>query len=191
MGKTYDRLLEMCRGPGAVAVLVVLSFLEGIIFPIPPEAFFIPMVLGAPKNAFRIVSAALAANLLGGACGYLVGRLAMDTAGMWLLNAMGAGESFASFTEGYIRYGFWLVFMGGFTPFPYKVICLASGAVGLDFRIFLLSSVVSRALRFYIVAWLLRRYGERANRIISGNFGLITTLFFIMIVLGFYAVRWL
>jgi membrane protein YqaA with SNARE-associated domain len=191
MKKTYERLLGLCRGPRAMAVLVILSFLEGVIFPIPPEAFFIPMILGAPRRAFPVVSAALAANLLGGVCGYFVGLAAMDTVGMWILGSMGAEASFASFAAGYAEYGFWLVFMGGFTPFPYKVICLASGAVRMDFWVFLLSSAVSRALRFYLVAWLLKAYGERANRFISRNFGVITTLFFITIIVGFYALKWL
>jgi membrane protein YqaA with SNARE-associated domain len=191
MKKTYEKLLALCRGPRAMAVLVFLSFIEGIIFPIPPEAFFVPMILGAPKMAYRIVSAALISNLFGGAAGYLIGAVAMDTVGAWILDALGAQASFASFAESYLKYGFWLVFMGGFTPFPYKIICIASGAVRMDFWVFLISSVVSRALRFYLVAWLLRRYGERANRFISDNFGLVSTVFFLAIVAGFYAIKWL
>lgn len=140
--------------------MFAVAFIESSFFPIPPDVMLIPMVLAAPAKAWRIAGIATAASVLGGAFGYAIGVFFFDLIARPILTFYGYMHQFDVFKDYYHEWGAWIVFGAGITPFPYKVITIASGVVHLDFAVFMLASVVARGMRFYLVAWLLKKYGE-------------------------------
>ena len=175
----------------AMAALALIAFIESSIFPIPPDILIIPMVLAARQRAWRIAAVATVASVLGGMLGYAIGAGLYEAIGRPLLEFYHALDKFDSFREVYNEWGAWIVFTAGFSPFPYKVITIASGAVGLDVWIFMLASVISRGGRFFLVAALLWYFGPPMRRFIEANLPLLTILFCILLLGGFLALRYL
>ncbi len=157
---TYDYMLNLASRRNAMYFLFAVAFIESSFFPIPPDVMLIPMVLAAPAKAWRIAGIATIASVLGGAFGYAIGVFFFDLIARPILTFYGYMHQFDVFKDYYHEWGAWIVFGAGITPFPYKVITIASGVVHLDFAVFMLASVVARGMRFYLVAWLLKKYGE-------------------------------
>lgn len=175
----------------AMAALALIAFIESSIFPIPPDILIIPMVLAARERAWRIAAVATVASVLGGMLGYAIGAGLYETIGRPLLEFYHALDKFDAFREVYNEWGAWIVFTAGFSPFPYKVITIASGAVGLDVWIFMLASVISRGGRFFLVAALLWYFGPPMRRFIEANLPLLTILFCVLLLGGFLVLRYL
>ena len=123
--------------------------------------------------------------------GYAIGFLLFDLIGKPLLDFYGYAEAFTTFAAQYNDYGAWIVFFFGVTPFPYKVITIASGATQLNFWVFMLASIVARGLRFYAVSGLLYWFGPPIRSFIERRFGLVTTVFFVSLIAGFVAIKFL
>ena len=166
---TYDYMLNLASRRNAMYFLFAVAFIESSFFPIPPDVMLIPMVLAAPAKAWRIAGIATAASVLGGAFGYAIGVFFFDLIARPILTFYGYMHQFDVFKDYYHEWGAWIVFGAGITPFPYKVITIASGVVHLDFAVFMLASVVARGMRFYLVAWLLKKYGEPMKDYIEKN----------------------
>lgn len=189
--KIYDYVLYLSKTNYAMAVLIFISFFGSIFFPLPTEIIMIPMILAVPKKALWISSVALIFSILGGGAAYFVGRVLFDSLGIKILETLHYVESFYKFADLYKEWGYWIVFAGGLTPFPYKVITIASGFVNMNFTIFIIASAVSRAIRYYFIAFLLYKYGERANTFIEKHLEILTIVFFILLFLGFYVIKFL
>lgn len=188
---TYDRLMRAATHRHANYWLAFISFVESSFFPIPPDTMLVPMVLANRKNAWRAAGICTIASVLGGLAGYAIGALLYETLGLPLLEFYGYAEKFASFTAQYNEWGAWIVFGAGITPFPYKVITIASGVTHLDLLIFTIASVLARGLRFYLVAALCWRFGPAVQRTIEKNLGLWTTAGFLLLLGGFALVKYL
>ena len=106
-----------------------------------------------------------------------------------ILTFYGYMHQFDVFKDYYHEWGAWIVFGAGITPFPYKVITIASGVVHLDFAVFMLASVVARGMRFYLVAWLLKKYGEPMKDYIEKNLGMLSVLFLLLLLGGFACIK--
>lgn len=171
--------------------LALIAFVESSIFPIPPDVMLIPMVLADRARAWRIAAICLVASVLGGLAGYAIGYFLFDLIGQPLLDFYGYREAFGRFQEGYNEYGAWIVAFFGLTPFPYKVITIASGVTQLDLLVFMIASVVSRGLRFYLVAALLWYFGEPIRAFIERYLGILTILFFALLFGSFVALKYL
>ena len=128
----YDYMLKLSENKNAIWFLFLVAFAESSFFPIPPDIMLIPMVLAVPKNAFKIAGLATLASVLGGYLGYLIGAGFFELIAEPLLNMYNAMDKFKEFETYYHEYGAWIVFGAGITPFPYKIITIASGAVHLD-----------------------------------------------------------
>lgn len=189
--KLYDWTLRMADHPQALWVLALVSFAESSVFPIPPDLLIIPMVLARPNKAWLIAGVATVASVLGGLMGYAIGALLFDQIGQPVLTALGKEAYFTTFTERYNTYGIWVVLTAGVTPFPYKVITIMSGATALPLGVFIVSSIVARALRFFIVAGLLKYFGPPIKTFIERRLGLVFTLCMILLFGGFLATRYL
>lgn len=166
----------------ARTVLAAVAFAESVIFPVPPDALLVPMVLADRRRAFRLAAICTVASVAGGVVGYAIGAVAFETLGAPLLELYGAGDEFSRFRAWYGEWGLWIVFAAGLTPLPYKVFTLASGAAALNPVAFIAGSVLSRGLRFFAVAALLWRFGEPVRRFLEGNLGLAAAAF--VLVLG-------
>jgi len=188
---TYDYMLNLASRRNAMYFLFAVAFIESSFFPIPPDVMLIPMVLAAPAKVWRIAGIATAASVLGGAFGYAIGVFFFDLIARPILTFYGYMHQFDVFKDYYHEWGAWIVFGAGITPFPYKVITIASGVVHLDFAVFMLASVVARGMRFYLVAWLLKKYGEPMKDYIEKNLGMLSVLFLLLLLGGFACIKFL
>ena len=151
----YDWALRMAAHRRAGWALGGVSFVESSVFPIPPDVLLIPMVLAERAKAWWYATLCTVTSVLGGMAGYLIGLLLFDALGRPILEFYGYAAKFEQFAAQYNDWGAWIVLFAGITPFPYKVITIASGMTGLNIWLFLIASVVARGARFYLVAALL------------------------------------
>ena len=149
------------------------------------------MVLAAREKAWRIALVCTVASVLGGLAGYGIGYSLYETVGKPLLDFYGYGEKFTELQGYYHEWGAWIVGGAGLTPFPYKVITIASGVADLDLIVFTIASVLSRGIRFFLVAGLLWYFGEPIRTFIEKNLGLLATAFFVLLFGGFVLVKFL
>ena len=161
------------------------------VFPIPPDVLLIPMILAARNSAWRYAAICTIASVLGGMAGYAIGAGLYEGVGRPVLDFYGYGAKFTDFTAQYNEYGGWIVFMAGVTPFPYKVITIASGVTSLDLGTFTIASVLARGLRFFVVAALLYYIGQPIREFIEKRLGLMFTLFCVLLIGGFVLLKFL
>lgn len=185
----YDYMINLASSPHAMYFLFAVAFIESSFFPIPPDIMLIPMVLAMPSKAWRIAGVATAASVLGGFLGYAIGVFFFDLIARPILDFYGYMHQFDVFKDYYHEWGAWIVFGAGVTPFPYKVITIASGVVHLDLAVFALASVAARGLRFYLVAWLLKKYGEPMKEFIEKNLGMLSIIFLLLLLGGFVCIK--
>ena len=159
----YERALAWSRHPKAPWLLTGLSFIEAIFFPIPPEVMLAPMSLAQPKRAFRFAALSLAGSMAGMFIGYALGYFALEAA-MPLVEKLGYAEQFETIKTQAAENGFWLLLVAGFTPIPFKVFTIASGAVGMPLLPFFFGALIGRGKRVFLVAAAIRLGGERAER---------------------------
>jgi len=183
--------MKLAERPHADWALAGVSFVESSFFPIPPDILLIPMVIAQRARAFTLALIASVSSVLGGMLGYAIGFLLFATLGQWIIEFYGLQQAFARFTEAYNAHGGWIVFTFGLTPLPYKLITIASGASGMNLGIFLLASVAARSLRFFAIGLLLYWFGPVIRELIERYFGLAATLFTVLLVGGFAAVKYL
>jgi membrane protein YqaA with SNARE-associated domain len=175
----------------AMLALSIVSFVESSVFPIPPDILIIPMVLASREKAWRIALLCSVASVLGGLAGYGIGYFFYESLGKPVLEFYGYAERFTQFQGFYHEWGAWIVGGAGLTPFPYKLITIASGVTNLDIVVFTVASTLSRGLRFFIVAGLLWYFGDTIRIFIEKNLGILATVFFAMLFGGFVLIKFL
>ena len=180
--RLYEWTLLKSRHPKAIWFLSLVSFTESSFFPIPPDIILIPMIIAQRAKAFLFALVCTLSSVAGGILGYCIGYFLYNSIGVTIINYYGLANQFATFEEYYILYGIWIVLGAGFTPFPFKFITIASGVFGLNIFLFIIVSTISRFLRFYLIALLLRLFGSTLEKIIDKYFNLLATLFFILLV---------
>ena len=191
--RLYDWVLGWADTRWGVPALVLLAFAEASVFPIPPDPLLIALCLGAPGRSFRIAGWATLASVAGGIGGYAIGAGAWSALGGFFFASVPGvtPEAFAAVQELYDRWDFRAVFLAGLTPIPYKIFALSAGVFAINFPVFVVASVLSRGLRFFLLAGLIWRFGMPVTRFIDRYFGPLTLLFGILLVLGFVLVGWL
>ncbi|PTX02421.1 YqaA family protein [Pararhodobacter aggregans] len=189
--RLYDWTIALAAHPRALWALAFVAFIESSVFPIPPDALMIPMIIATPRRAFLIAGVATISSVLGGLLGYAIGALAFDQLGYPILQALGKGDAVLEFNERFNDLSFWPVLIAGLTPFPYKVITIMSGWTGLSLTTFVVTSILARAGRFFLVATLLHYFGAPIRDFIERRLGLMTVLFVVLLLGGFFAVRYL
>ncbi|WP_272008444.1 YqaA family protein [Roseovarius sp. ZX-A-9] len=189
--RLYDWTIRMAHHPQALWVLALVAFIESSVFPIPPDVLIIPMILARPNRAWLIAGVALLASVVGGLLGYAIGALAYEQIGLPILESLGKGDAVAAFNTRFNDLGFWAVLTAGVTPFPYKVITIMSGWTGMPLATFIVTSIIARGLRFFIVAWLLWKFGAPIRDFIEKRLGLLFILFVVLLFGGVYVVKFL
>lgn len=187
----YDKTLALAAHPHALFWLAVVAFAESSLFPIPPHLLLIPMVIAAPSQAWRIALVCTLASVAGGFAGYGLGYFLFDSLGEPIVRFYNAEEQFKQFQASYNEMGGWIVAFFGATPFPYKVITIASGVTQLDLLTFGVASLLSRGGVFFLMAALLKYFGPPVRVFIEKRLGLMTTLFFVLLIGGFVALKYL
>lgn len=188
--RLYDRLLELSRHRRAPLWLGIISFVESSVFPIPPDVLLIPMALTERTKAFWYALICTVASVLGALLGYAIGFWFWDVFGAPLIEFYGYDKEFETFREAFNTWGAWLVFIFGVTFFPYKVITIASGVTRLDPFVFIVASILSRSLRFFLEAALIWKFGDPVRRFIEKRLALVTTIVVFFVVLGFLAIKY-
>lgn len=177
----YEGVKTAARHPNAERTFAGICFIESSVFPIPPDIMLIPMVQASPEKAWRLATIATIFSVLGGIFGYVLGLLLFDALAMPVLEALGKADSVTEFSDRVETYGALAVFGAGLTPFPYKVITIMSGALKINFAIFIAASVLSRGLRFFLVAGIVKTFGARAEAIMKEHFGWFTVGLFVLL----------
>jgi membrane protein YqaA with SNARE-associated domain len=144
----------------AYPFIFILCFLESIIFPFPQEVFMIPMMASDRDRIFKIAWFALLGSLFGAIAAYFIGMYLFESIGMYILNLYDLNEAFSNFSDQVSEFGFIYVFIGGFTPVPFKIVTLSSGFIGINFLIFITASIISRSVRFFLIGYIIWKFGE-------------------------------
>ncbi|WP_428542550.1 YqaA family protein [Profundibacter sp.] len=189
--RLYNWTLALADSPYALWALAFVAFLESSVFPIPPDIIMIPMILARPSRAFLIAGVALVASVTGALLGYYIGASLFDVVGKPMLEFYGKTDAAEQFNQRFQDWGAWAVLIAGVTPFPFKVITIMSGWTGLNLGVFIVSSIIARGLRFFIVAALLWKFGAPIRDFIEKRLGLMFTLFILLLLGGFYLVKYI
>ena len=173
----------------AMPFVFFIGYIEAIIFPIPQEVFMVPMMLSERAKVFRIVFFSILGSIIGGLTAYYLGLLFFDSLVMPIINFYNYSESFLYFKNQINEYGFIYVFIGGFTPLPFKIITLSSGALNIPILNFLLAAILSRSIRFYVIGFLTYKYGNNVINIIDRKLNLITFIILLIVFLIYFTYK--
>jgi membrane protein YqaA with SNARE-associated domain len=191
MKRLYDWMMRMAASARAPWALALVSFIESSFFPIPPDVMLIPMVLSRREQAWWYATIATVSSVLGGLLGYAIGYYFYDTIGLPILRFYGREHALDAFIEFVHTYGVPAVIIKGATPIPFKVVTIAAGVAKMNLPAFIGASIIARAMRFYLVAGLLYFFGEPIRDFIERRLALVTTVFVVVLVGGFVAIRYL
>ncbi len=189
--RLYDWCLGAADKPYALWIMGAVSFAESSFFPVPPDVMLIPMALARPNRAYVLAAWCTVTSVAGGLLGYAIGALLYDSVGAWLIQLYHYGDKVETFRAAYAQWGAWIILLKGLTPIPYKIVTITSGFAGYNLALFILFSLIARATRFFVLALLLHRYGERARHIIEKRLGLWVTLGAVVVVIGIVAALYL
>jgi len=195
----YDWVLSWAYSPLGGYALFTLALAESSFFPIPPDVLLIALVLSHREKAFFFAFLCSFASIIGGIFGYYIGYE------LWY-----SGEDFSSIANFFFSYipgfsienflatkkwfeqfSFWIVFTAGFTPVPYKIITISAGVTKIDFIMFIIASMISRSLRFFIVAGLIWKFGEQVKNLIEKKFNIISVLLVLLFIGGFAIIKYI
>ena len=189
--KLYDWMLEKSKDPKAPWFLAIISFAESSFFPIPPDIILIPMVLANRIKAWTYATICTVSSVLGGVLGYFIGFFFYNSVGIMIIQYYSLENLFSSFESNYNDYGILIVLGAGFTPFPFKFITIASGLFSLNLPLFISVAFFARGLRFFLVAGLLKLFGNFIKNLIDRYFNIIATLFFLLLIGSFILIKYL
>ena len=209
--RMYDWMLHWADTPYGLYALMVLSFAESSFFPIPPDVLLIALVLGCTTKWKRYALACTGASVAGGLAGYGIGVFGWETMGRWIVEniahmqlvdvdgrmdialprylteSMGARLGGEYLFQVYDRWNAWIVFVFGLTPLPYKLTTITAGVAHVNIPVFIAASILSRGCRFFVVAWILSRWGEPAKVFIDRYFNPLCIVFILLLGGGFVA----
>ena len=196
--RLYNWVLSWSDSRWGWLALFIIALFEANWFPLPPDVLLIALCLGATKKSFRFATICLTGSILGAALGYCIGHfLWMTPAGEptaianFFYENIFSIESFNNVGNLYDKYNFWIVFTAGFTPLPFKLFTIAGGMFDINFVMFIIASTVSRGMRFFLIGWLIWRYGAPIKSFIDKYFNMLATLFTVILI-GFTALAfWL
>jgi len=191
--RLYDWCMAQAHTPRAVTVMNVVSFAESSFFPIPPDPLLIALCYANPKKWWRYAVWCTISSVLGGMLGYYLG-VQFEPLVRKLLPMLGVSDpdaKFAMVQAFYNKWGFLALSAKSLTPIPFKIFTIASGVLHYNFGLFVAGATLGRSIRFFLVAGLIRAFGERVRPFIEKQLALVVTIFFVAVVLGFVALKFL
>jgi membrane protein YqaA with SNARE-associated domain len=175
----------------AMAAMALISFAESSFLPLPPDFLLVPMILAQPRRAWLIALICTITSVVGGYVGYAIGYFLFDAIGLPVLAFYHMMDKYEAFKAAFAEWGAWIIVIKGLTPIPFKLVTIASGAAQFNLVPFTLASLVSRSLRFFLLAALLWRFGEPIRDFIERRLMLVTSLVAAALVGGFVVLRYL
>jgi membrane protein YqaA with SNARE-associated domain len=188
--RLYDWILSWAETPYGAWALFLLAFCESSFFPIPPDVLLIALAVAVPKKSLKYALICSAGSVLGGCFGYLIGWHFMASIGSPIVAFYGLGAKVEYIGALYKKYDAWAVGIAGFTPIPYKVFTIAAGVFKINFSVFVLTSLVSRSARFFIVGGLIYVFGAKIQGFIDKYFNILAVAFTVLLVLGFVGIKY-
>ena len=199
--KLYNWVLNLSNKKNSQYSLSLLSLSESFFFPIPPDVLLIPLCLGNRHKAFYFAFLCSLSSIIGGVIGYFIGKSLWWSipgieysaiANIFFYYVPGlTNDSFNHIKNLYDTWDFWIVFTAGFTPIPFKLITISSGTFNINFMMFVIASIISRSARFFLLAILIRIFGERIRLFIEKYFNLLAILFTVMLIGGFAIIKFI
>ena len=197
--KLYNWVLHWAETPYGFLALFILSFSEASFFPIPPDVLLIALSLGNRQQTFKFAYTCSIASIAGGLVGYSIGHFLWWDGEYYNIVANFFFNNVPGFTVGifeqiqnqYNHYGFIIIFTAGFTPIPFKVFTISAGAFDMSLPLFLIGSTISRSARFFLVAFLIWKYGENIKYIIDRYFNLLSIIFVIILLGGYLLINFI
>jgi membrane protein YqaA with SNARE-associated domain len=187
--RLYDWTMAKAASKHSTTWLAGVSFAESSFFPIPPDLLLIPMVLANRANAWRIATICTLASVVGGIAGYMIGFFLYETIGRWVIDLYHLEAQFENLRQTFVDYGAEILIIKGMTPIPYKLLTITAGVARLDIWVFIGASIISRSMRFYLVAALLYWFGNPIRDFIEKRLTLVTSVFAVTLVGGFLVVK--
>jgi len=187
----YDWTLSLAERRDALWVMALVSFIESSVFPVTPLVMLVPMVLARPDRAWMIAGVCTAASVAGGIAGWGIGYALYEQVGRPVLEFYGKTGAFEEISARFREFGAEAVLVAAVTPFPYKVVTIASGAAHLPLLVLIGASIIGRGLQFFSVSALLWKFGAPAKQFIEERLGLVTSVLVLAIAGGFVAARYL
>ena len=191
--KLYNWILHLAETPYGLLSLFILSFTEASFFPVPPDVLLIALVLAKREQAFKLAFICSIASISGAFAGYSIGHFLWwdganynAVANFFFNNVPGfTDDLFQKIQNQYNNYGLIVIFTAGFTPIPFKVFTVSAGAFNISFPLFIFAVTISRSARFFLVSFLIWKYGKNIKYFIDQYFNLLSILF-IIILIGSY-----
>ena len=184
----YDWVMRLAGSRHATKALFAVSFAESSFFPIPPDVMLAPMVLKRPDKAYFYAGMCTLASVLGGIAGYAIGYFLTDI-GEALLRLTGHDDGLAEFQHWYAQWGVWLILAKGLTPIPYKLVTIASGIAQYNFAMFVIASAVTRGGRFFLAAFVLKRFGPKILEVVEKRLMTTAVIVVALVVGGFFLLK--
>lgn len=178
--RLYDWCIAAADKPYAIWLMGAISFVESSFFPVPPDTMLVPMSLARPDRAWFYASVCTLTSVAGGMFGYFIGAVLYDSVGHLIIHR----DKVDAFRTLYAEWGTWIILLKGATPFPYKIVTIASGFSGYSFPMFVGMSLIARGMRFFLLAFLLNRYGPQARVVIEKRLGFWVTIGVLLLVSG-------
>tara|TARA_B100001057_G_scaffold495370_1_gene594244 strand:- start:849 stop:1418 length:570 start_codon:yes stop_codon:yes gene_type:complete len=189
MKKIFNKIKNFSEKEFAWKILSIVSFLESFIFPIPPDILLIPMVLYNKNKTKFFVYITIISSVLGALVGYYIGMYFWNLTYPYFSNLIGNfDEIFSAFKTSFTKYGWIIILIGGFSPFPFKVVTISCGIMNVNVFLFILFAFFSRALRFIFIAFMFYKYGEPIKKILNNYINYISLLF-VLIFITIYLMR--
>jgi membrane protein YqaA with SNARE-associated domain len=181
----YNWVLKLAASKHAEPWLFGVSFAESSFFPIPPDVMLAPMCFARPERAYRYALVCTIASVIGALLGYAIGYWLFESVGAAIISLFGYAGKEDELRAQYAEYGAWIIFIKGVTPIPFKLVTIVSGAMAFSIPIFIAACVVTRGVRFFVVAWLFKTFGPTLAPVIEKRIGLFALLFVVVLVGGF------
>lgn len=186
--RLYAWTMKEAAGPRAPYAMAAISFAESSFFPLPPDILLAPMVATRPDRAWRYAALCTVASVLGGILGYAIGYFLTDV-GTWLLRMLGHPDGLRQFQQLFDEFGLWFILIKGLTPIPYKLITIAAGLAEFSFPVFVIASLITRGGRFFLVAWVVKRFGPSLLPVVERRLYTFGIAAVVLAVAGVAAVR--
>ena len=185
----YDWTIHWAKSKHAEYALFCISFAESSFFPVPPDVLLIPMVISERKKWFRIALICSVASVLGAFLGYYIGYELFELVGKKIVEMYNMQQVVEVLRQKYEAHAFITVFTAAFTPIPFKAITITAGLFKISLFSLFIGSAIGRSARFFLVAGLIRIYGEKIQVFIEKYFNLLTIIFMILLAGGFFALK--
>jgi len=184
----YDWVLRQADKPYAAWILFTMALAEASFFPLPPDILLLPMAIADRPKAWRFAFICTLGSVLGGLIGYGIGTFAMATLGQWVVDTYHLQAAFQTFHDQFNKWGIWIILAKGLTPIPFKLVTIASGVARLNVGMFVLACVITRGVRFFLIAALVRKFGAPIQTFIEKHLTWVALGILVAIIGGFWLV---